>query len=465
MEKVSQESATPIDSTINVSITKDKLRAVIHMKAAEHGGKDPSLEDIKEALNDKEVVYGLDQELLEKIANEPIYDKYIIVARGREPVAGKDGEYKLLFDHNKNLKPKVNEDGTVDFHNLDMVENVKTDQALCRIIHPTEGRAGIDVTGQEIAAARGKPIPNLLGKNTKYNEDETAILSSLDGQVSLENGKINVSEVFTIYSDISNSTGNIKALGSVVISGGVQPGFTVEAKGNIEVNGNVSMANLKAGGDIILRRGMIGSSVHCDGDLTARFIENSNVFVKGELQTAYIMNSEIKCGKSLQTMGKESQIVGGKCVVGDNLETGTLGSSAYVKTFIQIGTDSESIERQQELLSDIPAQEKKLESLKSLISLLSEYKKVGRLIGDKKTMYIDALYSYKKIGISLEENKEELKEISQSIKDKGYGRVICKDTIHPEVTIKIGSYQTIIKEETYSSSFYYTDDGIAKGKI
>ena len=465
MEKISEQSATPIDALINVSLSSDKLEATIHIKPAKDDGKDPNLDDIKEALSDKEVIFGINERLLEEIAKKPIYNKAIVIAKGDKSVPGKDGTYKLLFDVDKNLKPKVNDDGSVDFHNLEMVENVKVDQVLCRITKASDGLDGMTVTGKELIAAKGKPIPNLLGKNTIYNEDETAILSTIEGQVDFEKAKINVSEVFTIYSDISNSTGNIKALGSVVINGMVQPGFTVEAKGNIEVNGNVSMASLKAGGDIILRRGMIGSNVHCEGDLTARFIENSHVFAKGEVQTAYIMNSQIKCGKSLQTMGKESKIVGGNCVVGDNVETGTLGSNAQVNTFIQIGTDSESIERQQKLLCEIPAQEKKLESLQSLIALLRQYKDADRLVGDKKTMYVDALYSYKKISVILEENKEELEKITESVKERGFGRVICKDTIYPEVTIKIGSYQSTIKEEIYAASFYYTNKGIGIGSV
>lgn len=453
------------DAIINISLSKDQLEAIINIKPPEDGGKEPDVEAIKSALEDKKVTFGVIENRLQDISNNPIYNKDIVIAKGSKSVAGKDGEYELQFKANKDLKPKEKDDGSVDFHNLEIVENVKKDQVLCTIVHPTNGIDGMTVTAEEVSSVPGKPIPDLLGKNTKYNEDETAILATIDGQVDLVTGKINVNETFAINSDVSNATGNIKSLGNVVINGTVQPGFIVEAKGNVEVNGNISSATIKAGGNIILRRGVIGSKLHCEGDLVTRFIENSDVFVKGEIKAAYIMNSEIKCGKTLQTIGNKSKIVGGTCIAGENIETNYLGTSAYVKTYIQIGTDSNSIERQEELLKEIPALEEKMESLKSLISLLRQYKEANRLVGDKKKMYTDALFSYKEIDRLLRINKQELKEITESVKEKGYGKVICTDTVYPGVTIKIGSYQTTIKEERFRKSFYYTDDGINTGNI
>ena len=453
------------DAIINISLSKNKLEASINIEPPKDGGKDVDLEAIKSGLQNKKVTFGVIERRLQDIIHNFIYNKDMVIAKGSESIPGRDGKYELLFKVDKDLKPKEQDDGSVDFHNLEIVENVKKDQVLCSIIQPTNGINGMTVTGETISSAPGKPIPNLLGKNTKYNEDETAILSTVDGQVDIVTGKINVNETFVINSNVSNATGNIRSLGNVIINGRVEAGFIVEAKGNIEVNGNISSATLKAGGNIVLRSGVIGSKIYCDGDLTTRFIENSHVLAKGQISAAYIMNSQIKCGKTLQTIGHKATIVGGICIAGENIETSNLGSSAHVKTFIQIGTDSNSMERQEELKKEIPLLEDKMESLKSLISLLRQYKEANHLVGEKKTMYIDALYSYKEIDKQLITNKQELKEILQSIKEKGYGRVICKDTIYPGVTIRIGSYQIGVREESFRKSFYYRDDGIYTGKI
>lgn len=465
MEEINVQEATPIDAIINISLSNDKLEASINIESPKDGGKEPDLEAIKSALESKGVTFGVVEKLLNDLAKKPTYSRDIVIAKGSEPVSGKDGEYEFLFKVNKDLKPREKDDGTVDFHNLDIVENVKRDQVLCTIVKPTDGINGMSVTGEVISSTPGKPIPNLLGKNTKYNDDETAILSTINGQVDIVSGKINVNETYVVNTNISNATGNVKSLGNVVINGAVEAGFIVEAKGNIEIGGNVSSATLKAGGNIILRSGVIGSKIHCEGDLTTRFVESSDVFVKGEIQASYIMTSQIKCGKSLKTVGSKSKIVGGSCMAGENIETSNLGSNAYVKTFIQIGTDSNNIARQQELTKEIPTLESKMDSLKSLISLLRQYKDANRLVGEKKSMYVDALYSYKEIERQLIYSKQELEEITETIKERGYGRVICRDTTYPGVTIRIGSYQTTIKEEMYRKSFFYTDEGINSSNV
>lgn len=467
MDKANPQTQTPkpIDANIKIFLSRDKLEASINIESPKDGGKEPDLKAIKSALESKNIRFGINEKLLEEIIDNPVYNRSIVIAKGSKAIAGKDGEYELHFNVKKDLKPKEKEDGTVDFYNLGIVENVKKDQLLCSISPPMDGIDGRTVTGETIPFKPGKPIPHLLGNNTKYNEDNTAVLSRIDGQVSFATGKINVNEVFIISSDVSSNTGNIKALGSVIIYGAVLPGFAVEANGNIEVNGNVTSASLKAGGDILLKGGLIASHIYCEGDLATGFIENSDVFVKGEIKASYIMNSQIKCGKTLKTLGYKSKIVGGRCIAGENIETNNLGSNACVKTYIQIGTDSDSISRQQELLVEIPDLESKMKSLTSLISLLREYKEAGRLIGNKMTTYTDALYSYNEIIKQLVSKKQELEGITNSIRQKGYGRVICRNTTYPGVCIKIGSQQKKINNEMYRKTFYHTNDGISTGNV
>ncbi|WFA08418.1 FapA family protein [Tissierella sp. Yu-01] len=463
MNKSNLKAPQPVDAIIKISISNNKLEAVLNIEPPKNDGKGPNIQDIRTSLNNMGITYGINDTLLRDICDKPVYNKDIIIARGTEPTSGKDATYEILFKTEKDFRPKEKEDGTVDFHNLEIVENIKKNQVLCTITPATEGIDGISITGEKIPSVPGKPIPNLLGKNTKLNEDETAILSTIDGQVDFIARKIHVNETLFIKGNVDISTGNIKAIGNIIIKGSVSPGFVVEAKGNIEVDGTISSATLKAGGNIILRRGVVGSKLHCEGDFTSKFIENSNVFVKGDIKAAYIMNSNIKCGKTLQTMGSKSKIVGGTCIAGENIQTRFIGSSAAVRTFLEIGTDSNNIEKQQKLLKEIPLLENKLNSLKSLISLLQQYDTANRLTPDKKRMYEDALYSYKEVNSLLINGKQELQQIDESVKAKGYGRIICTDTVFPGTSIKIGPFQMKVRDSMQRKSFYYTDNGINVG--
>src|SRR5690606_16380994 len=111
----------------------------------------------KTALNDAGITYGIDENMLLNICDKPIYDKDIVIANGIEPINGKDGTYKLNFKTEKELRPKEKEDGTVDFYNLEIVENVKKGQILCEITPPTDGKDGMSVTGEIIYSIPGKP--------------------------------------------------------------------------------------------------------------------------------------------------------------------------------------------------------------------------------------------------------------------------------------------------------------------
>lgn len=458
-----ESTVEPMDSKIIVLLSEDQLNASINIGPPNHGGLIPDLEILLSALEENKIIYGVNKGLLVNISKNPQYNKNILIAHGRKPKNGKDEAFELLFKTVKDLKPKINEDGSADFHNLEIVENVKEGQALCKLTPPTEGLDGMTVTGKKIFHKPGKRIPSLLGKNTEYKEDQVTIISKIDGQVDFEKGKIHVNETLYINESIDHSTGNIKAIGNIIISGTVKPGFVVETTGNIEVNESISSATLKAGGNIILRKGISGSKIHCEGNLTSNFIENCNVFAKGNIEASYIMNSDVKCGESIKTVGRVSRIVGGNYTAGKNIESYIIGSPVGVTTYIEIGADSDTIDRQVELLKEIPELEKKMNSLKSLIDLLQEYEKANRLTLEKRKILDDANFSYSQISDSVSNGKEELDKISESIKVKGYGRVICHNTLYAETIVRIGPLQARIHENLHNKSLYYGGEGISVG--
>lgn len=456
-------NSQPIDSIILVSVSTNKLEATLYIKPPKNGGMEANIELLKESLESKNIIYGVNENLLIEISNNPDYNKTFVVARGLKPINGVDSTFNILFQTEKDSKPKEREDGTVDFHDLETVENVKKGQILCFINPPTEGKDGFSVYGDIIPGIKGKSAPSLLGKNTKLNDDGTRIFSNIDGQVEFINGKINVNQTLVIKENVDPSTGNIKAIGNVTINGSVLPGFVVEATGNIHCNSVVSSATLISGGNIVLKSGVTGGKLICEGDLTSRFIENTNAFVKGNIKSDYIMNSSIKCGKSIHTTSSISRIVGGSYLVGENVVTGTIGSIAGAKTHLEIGTDPATIERQQKLMEEIPLLENKIQSLNSLISLLQQFESANRLTQDKKVMLEDALFSYNKIVPLLESEKKELEQINESIRLKGYGKIICQDTIHPGTSVKIGSMKVHINEPLYKKTLYYFENEIRLG--
>ena len=424
---------------------------------------EPNIQSLRDMLASNNITYGVDVKSLLNICNGSNYNKDILVAKGISPVNGIDGRFQIHFDAAKDSKPIEKEDGTVDFYNLESVENVKEGQLLATIIHPIDGKDGISVSRDKITYIKGKPVPSISGKNTKLNSNGTKVFAAIDGQVDFSQGKINVFETLYIKSNVDNSTGNIKVAGNVIISGTVLSGFSVEATGNIQIYGGLSSVKLVAGGNIILRGGIIGGNLSCEGDLTSKFIENCKVFAKGDIKTDYVMNSNIRCGKNLYAINSISKIVGGKYLVGENIQANIIGSNANVKTYLELGTDPATIKRQIELKNDIPLLETKKHSLESLIDLLKQFETNNRLTIEKKQMLDDAIFSYNEITELVHKGRQELDEITESIKSKGYGRVICKGIMHSGTTVKIGSVQATIQDTIFAKSLYYSEDGICMG--
>ena len=439
--------ASVTNANVQVSITDNGLLAFVLIEPPSNGGSPPTYDSICAALAKAGVTQNINVKKIKELAEEPVYGRNIIIATGIASVNGVDGTATLQFDTEKeNLRPKENSDGRVDYRDLGLVENVKKGQILCTIVLPTEGSEGISVKGERLIQRRGKPATNYLGPNTELSQDGTAILSKIDGFVELKNGRINVSDTFTLSGDVDLTTGNIAVSGNLVIRGGIQPGFRVEATGYLDVCGTAESASIKAGGNVRLQSGITGSSLTCDGDLKSRFIEGCNVFVKGDITAEYVLHSDIKCGKNLKVLGSQAKIIGGNCIVGQNIEACFIGSVATVKTRLEIGTDPTIIERQQSLLAQIPKLEKNIESLRPLLALLRQLEANNRLTPEKKDALEDASYSYETYTKLLEDARRELQEIAEALYARGYGRVVCSGIIYPGTNIIIGSAKLTVNE-------------------
>ena len=464
LSETAYEVPHAVDAIIHISIADNGLRAYLNMEPPRNGGAAPAMDELKAALSEHNISFHVDFEKLKSLEANPIYNQDIIIANGLAPVDGVDGTATFRIRTVKSgLRPKSNENGTVDYHDLDIVENVKEGQILCTITLPTEGTPGITVQGKALPQRKGRPIPSYLGRNTEFNEDGTAILSKIDGQVEFNGNKINVDETFYVKENVDNSTGNIHVTGNLVIPGIVLPGFTVEAGGNIEIRGTVENSTIKAGGNIKLKSGITGGELYCGGDLWCRFIENSNILVKGDINTQSIINSTVKCGKNIKVSGMIAKIIGGSCVAGQNIEAHTIGSAANVMTRLELGTDQTVIERQQELSTQTAELEAQINKLNPLIVILRQLEASNRLTPEKRQAFDNVNYSYDNSTKLLEEAKRELKEIVQSIKVKGFGRIICAGTIYPGTKVVIGEASLVITDPLNNAALYYNKGDIGIG--
>jgi len=469
--KLGEATSAPIveappakDAVIHISTEDKGLVAYVYLEPPVSGGAAPTIDAIKSALMTNKITYHVDFRLMKSLATSPVYGEKLVIAQGLAPVNGENGTATFHIKTEKTeLKPKDNENGTVDYRNLDLVENVTKGQVLCTITLPTEGAPGMTVHGKEIPHKRGIPVPSYLGRNTELSPDGLTILSQIDGHVEFNGTKINVDKTLHIKEDVDNSTGNLNVAGNLVIAGMVLPGFVVEASGDIEIRGAVEGAIIKAGGNLTVHSGVFSSELSCNGDLRCRFVENSIASVRGDMYAESIVHSKVSCGNNLKVKGKLAKIIGGSCVAGLNIEADTIGALSNIKTKVELGTDPLVIARQQGLLEEVATLEAKLEKLTPLLSILQQLKANNRLTEEKRTVFEDVSFTYNTDNRLLAEAKQELEVIAEAIQLKGFGRIVCNNAILPGTTVTIGRASLTVVTPLNNATLYYRDGDIAIG--
>lgn len=346
------------EDIIVVSVSPDKMEAYINLKSQDD--IQITYDMIKEILIKNNIVYGIDEEKLKTIIKDKLYNINIKIASGKKSIDGVDGYLTYHFNLNRSAKPELLEDGSVDFHNLNIVENVEADQLLVTYTFPVDGEDGHNVLGTVMPYKKGKSYILPKGKRVKISDDGTQLLAEIDGNVEIIDGKVSVSDVMTINGDVDVGTGDLYFKGDIIITGNVITGFSVTSLGSITVEGYVEASTLRAEGDIILKNGIQGAGkgkLLAGGNIVTKFIEMSEVYSKGVITTNVIMNSIVESESDIIVNGTRGYIIGGLTKALNKIQATGLGNISEIATTLEVGFTEESI--------------KKLSSLEKRIDILS----------------------------------------------------------------------------------------------
>lgn len=445
------------DASIEIVISPDKMKAFIRITEPVGGGNPVGIQEIAFEMKKKGVIFGIKEEMVRYIAENPIYNQSILIAEGKAPVHGINGKVKFLFNISQDIKPTIMDDGSVNYRELKYIENVRKDQKLCEITMPTAGVNGKTVLGTVVKAAEGK-IPKVIrGANVYASGDNLSLYSSINGQVKYIDEKLSVFATHEVQANVDNSTGNINFIGSVYIRGNVLSGFTVEAGGDVEVFGVVEGATIKAGGNIILRRGMTGNNkgvLIAGGDIIANFIENSTAEAVNDIKAESIMHSNIKCGNRLELGGRKGLLVGGVTRVGKEIKAKVIGSHLATRTIIEVGLDPNLREKYKELRTEVINLEENVKKADQAINLLRRLEAANMLTEEKKEILNKSMRSKIYYESRLYECCEEVASLEEKLNTEAYGRIRVDNYIYNGVRVSIGSASMHIKETLQHSTLY-----------
>jgi len=447
------------DAILTLDISDMEMKAFLNALAPGPGGADPSLEGLMAFIRQNGVVEGLLKDAVERFVDAPRYNVPILVAEGIPPKNGADARIAYNFETDPTKIRLKETNGRVDFKELNLVQNVVEGQVLARKIAAQRGEPGHTVTGKLLPAKDGKDVGLEVGKNIRLSDDKISALAEMNGQVILSGGLIHVEPVYTVPGDVNLKTGNILFLGTVVVKGNVEDGFSVKAAGNIEVMGSVGKCDMDAEGDIIVHQGITGKStgaIQCGKSVWSKFIENSRVEA-GELVVVSdgIINSEVFANRRIICKGKRAAVVGGRLRAAEEINAKTFGSVAGMETILEVGYDPKGREHLAEIIKrdgDITTQQGDIQlNMKTLENQLRARK---QLPPDKIAAYNEM--KQRKIALMSEQKqlRAEIAELQNYLNQlKVQGKISASGTVYPGVKINIKDAYLEVRNEFKSVTF------------
>jgi len=458
----------PVDASVVIQVSDDKLSAYAIVRPPQHGGAEIDMKALEYALQFNKIRFGINYAALNEIVNSKIYNKLTLIASGKPPVNGVDGTMQVHFSLNKDLLPKALNDGTVDFKELGIVNNVSKDTLLCTITKATEGEPGKDVYGFDIIQKKGRDVKNPQGPNTVLNEEGTELRAAADGNLDYKGGVVSISEVLTINDNVDYYTGNINFNGSVVIRGDVKAGFTVKAKNNIKISGMVEGATIETGGDLTIDCGINGrgrANIFAGGDLKTKFIENCNVVVRGNIIAECIIESNVKCDGNVDVVLKKGAIIGGNVTCAKDLTAKNIGSPSHTATSICVGSTFELSNKLTQARKDYEVLTKELSQLQQIVSYCEPLLKQNKLPPDRVKMMNQAVLAIAQKQVELTNVTNLLEELNFSLNSFNTSRVVCKENLFTGVKVCIGNESYNVNTDMVRCSLYLTNEGINVGQI
>jgi uncharacterized protein (DUF342 family) len=270
-------------------------------------------------------------------------------------------------------------------------------------------------------------------------------------------GRVFVSDTYEVHADVDASTGDIEYEGNVVIKGNVITGFSVKAKGDIEVNGVVEGAYIEAGGQIVLKRGMQGMNkgiLRANGNIITKFLENAEVIAGGYVSTESILHSKVSAKGDIIVGGRRGFVTGGEIRSGTMISVKTAGSQMGTTTLLEVGIDPRVLEEFRELEKKIANMLAEKEKIAQAVLVLRKKMALNSQITDERKDYIKQITQNNiMLDSQIRDARRRYEELRIEVENNSSGSIRVSDIVYPGTKLVISNVIHFIREETHHSKF------------
>ncbi len=470
------------DGVCTLKIDDDKMAARLTL-IPPFGGAPVTLFQIQLALQEKGVVSGIMKNEIEAAIKEG-YAAERVIAKGLQPVRGTDARFQSLIPQIRERKPQVDEHGIANYRDLGQLIVVRPgDPLMCRT-PPTEGKKGCDITGQILMPQPGQDIPFASGlQGVEFDLDaeldpdhNSLLLAAIAGQPKLVPNGVMVEPTIDLPR-VDISTGNMNFDGTINIKGDVKDGMKIHASGDVFVGGTVEAAEIEAGGNIVIKGGVIGHSEH-SGDPNDAPIFSARIISKGSISAHFAENvlmeadidiiieefsmhnhltalNRILVGKS---GGKKGRIIGGITSASVLVKAASIGSNAGFITKVRAGFNPYLQAQLDKLKLEIDVIEKEQEDLKKIIAFVLAHPEK-----DKNGLLNKALNTREKLETDGARLHADRTHVLSEMTLAENVQVIVEDSVHCGSEIQIGNSIWKNNEERGKGVFQIIDGVIDFG--
>jgi len=425
------------DAEVRVGMSDDHKQAWITIVPA-FGGARVTAGMIAEALKSAGVTYGiLDKKIADLVARGACEDE--LIAQATLPIPGTDASFERLFQESDHKgQPRVDKEGKVDLHDLGLFVSVVKGTVLIRRIPPSPGIPGVAVDGELIPPQKPRDRGLSPGIGTGISkEDPNVLVATADGlPVFTENSVKIVSKLE--LGGLDYETGNVEFVGSMLIRGSVQPGFSAKAGGDIVIDDTVDASDITASGSINLHCGVFGrgrSQINAKGNVRARFLSDCKIYCGGNLEVDdLIANCTVICEGTVevgQRWGK-GQIYGGRILATKGVRAKILGSVLEANTVIEVSPSPLLAARERTVVSEIEELEHRVVEVSHSLAYLqcsAARQRDPRLVRLTK--------EHQDLRCKLDSLKAELQELSAKLRVRFDARISALQ-VYPGVVVSIG---------------------------
>ncbi len=424
-----------------------------------------SMDDVREELAKRKIVYGIVYDRLDALikkvnqTGEPILGD--VVAEGKSSVDGQNGRIEWFVPTSVRVNLQEDESGRVNYKDIFEIPCVRTGEKIAKVYEPTEPVDGLSIYGKPLIGKLGKSVKISPAKGVRFNPDDSSYYAEIDGQVQAKGGKLGVIPVWNITDDVDLSTGNIEFLGSVIIQGNVITGFSVKAEGDILVKGLVEGSELKAGGTITVKMGVVANGkgmIEAGENFYTKYCSSAIIRVEKDVTVEdTIMNSDVQAGGKVNVSKNKGSIVGGTVVAQGGIDILNAGSDMGQTTTLIVGEQYFVRERLVTLAKKIQWQQEQIETLKQSIAPFAGFQDDDPRLGETQRKSLakikEAMQDMRSRVTAMELQKD---DAAQGLNRTCHARINVRNVAHPNLKIQVGiACLKTIKSHTFCS--FYED--------